>query len=246
MNSEHLAEHLPFMKAMRQSGLKMLILIVNRTDGDKTVKALRAMHFHIQLTCMAKGTQGSEILAMLGLGSVDRTIVLCISPDNHIQAALPELVETLHLRKPGKGIAFSVPLFGVKLPRSAAVGRQLNEQWLSNMESEMDIMNDNITHSIVLAVINHGYSEELVKVAKDAGATGGTVVNARHAGAEDAVKFFGIYVQVEKEIVAILTKKETKQSIMDAINDAFGPSSPAKGIVLSLPVDQVAGMIDHA
>lgn len=240
MNSDH--PNLSSLDGLSKGGIKMLVTIVNRADGDKTTKFLRERHFHFQFTCMAEGTQGSDILDMLGLDSVDKTVVFCISPGIHINEVLPELIEKLNLKKAGKGIAFTIPLVGFSIPAISPEKQAHLEQWQSNIETEVDKMNDNITHSIILTLINHGHSEELVKAAKAAGATGGTVINARHTGAEDAVKFFGLSVQAEKEMVAILTKRGEKQAIINVINKSFGLNSPARGIVLSLPVDGVFGM----
>jgi hypothetical protein len=56
------------------------------------------------------------------------------------------------------------------------------------------------------------------------------------------VKFFGISVQDEKEIIAILSPRERKAPIMQAVSQAFGISSKAEGIIFSLPVDSVEGL----
>jgi nitrogen regulatory protein PII len=78
--------------------------------------------------------------------------------------------------------------------------------------------------------------------AREAGATGGTVINARGMAHQGPVKFFGVSVQDEKEIIIILTKREKKTSIMQAVSQAYGIASKAEGIVFSLPVDQVMGL----
>ena len=225
-----------------KSGIKMLVTIVNRMDGNKTIRFLQSLHLHLQFSCMAQGTRGAEIMDMLGLDSVDKTVVFCVSLDFHIDEALPLLAERMQLKKAGKGIAFTIPLFDISLPEIPERIRDRSLQWRKDMEDEVVMMNEGITHSIILSVVNKGFSEALMKTAKAAGATGGTVVKARQTGTEDTVKFFGISVQDEKELVAILTKREARQAIVDAINGAYGIESEAGGIVLSLPVDSVVGM----
>jgi len=68
------------------------------------------------------------------------------------------------------------------------------------------------------------------------------VIHARRIGMEDSVKFFGISVQAEKEIVAILAPREIKNDIMKAINQSVGLATQAHGIIFSLPVDNIAGL----
>jgi hypothetical protein len=68
------------------------------------------------------------------------------------------------------------------------------------------------------------------------------VVNARGILHQGPVKFFGISVQDEKEIITILSSRERKAPIMQAVSQAFGISSEAGGIIFSLPVDGVSGL----
>jgi len=69
-----------------------------------------------------------------------------------------------------------------------------------------------------------------------------STLNARGQAHEGAVKFFGVSVQDEKEIILILTSKEKKVPIMRAVCEAHGLNSKAQGIVFSLPVDDVLGL----
>ena len=56
------------------------------------------------------------------------------------------------------------------------------------------------------------------------------------------MKFWGISIQQEREVVLILAKKEDKKAIMQAIHKECGMQSKANGIVLSLPVDGIIGV----
>ena len=103
-------------------------------------------------------------------------------------------------------------------------------------------MANEFSHDLILSIVNQGYSDELMNTARAAGATGGTIINARGQAHEGAVKFFGVSVQDEKEIVIILTSREKKVPIMRAICEAHGMNSKSQGIVFSLPVDDVLGL----
>lgn len=46
---------------------------------------------------------------------------------------------------------------------------------------------------MIMAIVNQGYSEEVMAAAKTAGATGGTVFQSRRVGSEDTIKFGGDY-----------------------------------------------------
>lgn len=238
----------PDPESFKKTGLKMLVVIVSRADGDKAIRFLAKQHFHLQFSLMARGTSGSELLDLLGFGAVDKSVIICIAPEPRVRELFPQVEKSLCLKKAGKGIAFTIPLLGVNMPRFLAEKAgasqkymDLLDDWLANMENEVDKMNESIKHSVILAVVNQGYSEELVEAAKAVGAAGGTVINARRTGAEDIVKFFDMTVQSEKEIVAIVTSREKRQTIMEAIGESFGMNSPAHGVIISVPVDAIAG-----
>lgn len=97
-------------------------------------------------------------------------------------------------------------------------------------------------YQIIVALVNQGYSEEVMAAARPAGAAGGTVLHSRRVGAEEALSQWGFSLQEEKEAVMILAKAESKLAIMQAICDNCGLQSEAQGIVLSLPVDNVVGL----
>jgi hypothetical protein len=79
-------------------------------------------------------------------------------------------------------------------------------------------------------------------VAREAGATGGTVINARGLSHEGPIKFFGVSLQDEREIIIILTKREQKAAIMQAVSQTYGITTEAGGIIFSLPVDRIMGL----
>jgi len=97
-------------------------------------------------------------------------------------------------------------------------------------------------HDLIVSIINNGYCDTFMNTAREAGALGGTILNARGQGHEGAVKFFGISVEDEKEIIIILTNREKKAAIMRAICEAHGLNSDAQGIIFALPVDNVLGL----
>ena len=103
-------------------------------------------------------------------------------------------------------------------------------------------MAEDIRNDLVIAVINVGFSDDLMAVAREAGATGGTVIHARGLAHEGPVKFFGVSVQDEKEIVLVLTSREKKLPIMEAVSRFCGVTSKAEGLIFSLPVDSVMGL----
>ena len=68
------------------------------------------------------------------------------------------------------------------------------------------------------------------------------MIHSRRIGNEEVTSFWGLSVQEEKEIVLILTETENKVALMKNIGEHCGMHSEAQGIVMSLPIDCVAGI----
>lgn len=224
--------------------LNLVVAIINPEDKKKLQDVLKNNDAHIICQFAARGTANSELLDLLGLGTTHK--VVSVSLANKAQAALQirEITKTFRMRVRGNGIVFSIPISGATMPvlrMSGPALEELEQTVEKKVESEVETMKQEAMYELILSIINPGYSEDLMDAARSAGATGGTVFHARQIGTEVA-KVFGITLQEEREIVAILTPKEQKKDIMRAINAAFGLRSEAKGLTICLPINDVAGL----
>ena len=100
---------------------------------------------------------------------------------------------------------------------------------------------DTRTMELIIAICNKGYTEDVMEAARGAGAGGGTILHAKGTGTEYAEKFFGLSLVDEKEIIYIVSKKDKRSAIMQAITDKAGAGSKAHALVFSLPVTDTAG-----
>jgi len=97
------------------------------------------------------------------------------------------------------------------------------------------------TFELIMAIVNRGRAEDVMRSAKRAGATGGTVVYARGTGIHETELNFGVLIQPEKELVLILAEQGQTPPILEAIRQGAGLDRPGQGMCFSLPVDAVAG-----
>ena len=95
---------------------------------------------------------------------------------------------------------------------------------------------------VIFCIVDAGFSDSVMSAARECGARGGTVLNARGTAREDAEKLFNISIQPEKEIVMILVSKDIKDDILHAIYKNVGLNTPAQGIAFSIPVEDVVGL----
>ena len=97
-------------------------------------------------------------------------------------------------------------------------------------------------HEVIFAIVNAGFAEDVMDVAREQGVRGGTILNARGVVKEDAAAFFGITVHADKEILMMVVEKSIRDRVLNAIYKEMGMAKKAKGIAFSMPVSDVAGL----
>ena len=98
-------------------------------------------------------------------------------------------------------------------------------------------------HEVVFAIVNAGYAQEAMDVARDQGVRGGTILNARGVAREKEASFFGITIHPEKEILMMVVEKTIRDKVLTALYQEMGMDKKAQGIVFALPVTDVAGLV---
>lgn len=101
---------------------------------------------------------------------------------------------------------------------------------------------DERLYDMVVAVVGRGFSDYVVSAARDAGATGATIIYGRGTSEEDA-QVMGILLQPEREVVLVLVKHEDRKKIMQAIVNKTSVIEEGRGVCFSMPVSgQVFGI----
>ena len=98
-------------------------------------------------------------------------------------------------------------------------------------------------HEVIFAIVNSGFADDVMDVAREQGVRGGTILNARGVAKEDAAAFFGITIHAEKEILMMVVEKDIRDNVLNAIYKEMGMAKAAQGIAFSLPVSDVAGLV---
>ncbi len=100
-------------------------------------------------------------------------------------------------------------------------------------------------HEVIFAIVNAGFAEDVMDIARDLGVRGGTILNARGVAKEEAAAFFGIALHAEKEILMMVVEKELRDTVLNAIYKEMGMAKKAQGIAFSLPVSDVTGLVQQ-
>jgi len=93
-------------------------------------------------------------------------------------------------------------------------------------------------NTLITFIVNHGDAYDIMDAARKAGARGGTIVNAHGTGKENDVKFFGINLMSEKEMLLIVAENDQVDIILNAIRDLPVFKRPGGGIIYTTEVSR--------
>ena len=95
-----------------------------------------------------------------------------------------------------------------------------------------------MTFKLVLVIVNAGFCDDVMSAAREVGAKGGTIINARGTARQEAESLFNIAVQKDKEVVFIVAAENIVDKLLHNIYQKVGLSTPGQGIALTLDVDE--------
>ena len=211
--------------------VQMMLSIVQQGHGQMYIERLRKMGIPVHYQCAGRGTAPSEILDILGLGTSAKDVVISFAGEKHAR----ELLGNLHSAFLHIGRVHGLIL----LLQTTAVSKLLSimVQTATTETKGGTAMNYNTENSLICISVNLGYTDQVMHVARQSGARGGTVIKARLAGGDTAVETLGVELHQEKELVLILAPSKDAPAIMNAVNRQFGLRKDAQAIIHSLPVE---------
>ncbi|MDR1049331.1 MAG: hypothetical protein LBL51_06200 [Synergistaceae bacterium] len=239
--------------------LSLLIAVSDRGKGEKMAALFRDRETPVKLMTLGKGTANSKTLNYLGLGQTEKTILFSVMSYMDARDVLSQMAWALDLERPGRGIAFMLPLTAACVKKTVKILSAVNirevkdgektgseEVKISEVKSEEggdgNEVDDQFEYALIIVVANRGYNQEVMDAARAAKATGGTIINARGFSFSGEGKFFGVNLQPEKEIIMILAPNERRNDIMEAVAEKAGRETSAGAISFSLPVSDVEGI----
>src|SRR3954462_1732767 len=111
-------------------------------------------------------------------------------------------------------------------------------------------MSDTITYltdaTMITAVVPAGRADDLLKAARDVGASGGIVHQARGTGARELLGLLGIAVEAEREVVNIVVPTDYQELVTNAMFHTGGLDKPGGSLSLPPRVEKVATFIPEA
>ena len=213
--------------------IRLLCLVCERDKSREVLSVFGGQKTFFSGMILGKGTASSKILNYLGLGATEKAVFLSALSAELVGPISKQIDERLHIEKPGHGIVFAAKLHHGCFHTPISFGNRENGE--NDMQKEVE-------NNLIIVILNRGYSDEVMEAAREAGAKGGTILNARGCGSAGMEKFFGITISPEREVILLVVADEVTQKVMNSIAQKTGPESDAGAISFSLPVSDTMGL----
>ena len=215
--------------------LYYVISILDRDKRNRQEKIYKALGLKISMVMMGRGTATHAHLAKHGLTLTEKAVVSTVADRETVSLLFRQTKQKMYIDIPGNGIMVSIPI--------KSVGGTSTLEQLTNQTAENSGKPDmSFEYELIYVILNEGHSDEVMDVARPAGAAGGTVISAKGTGINQTVKLKGLSLADRKEVILIVARADNKADIMRAIIENAGTQTPAGAICFSLPVSQVAGL----
>ena len=97
---------------------------------------------------------------------------------------------------------------------------------------------------LIIAFVEDSITDTVLDAAREAGATGATVItNARGEGLEKSKTFFGLNLETQRDVLLLLVEEHLSRHILEEI-EKFGQfeDKPGSGIAVQIDVEDAVGI----
>jgi nitrogen regulatory protein PII len=98
---------------------------------------------------------------------------------------------------------------------------------------------------LIVAFVEDKSTDAIMEAAREAGATGCTVINnARGEGLETSKTFFGLTLSSQRDVILLLVEKHLSRHILEHIGDVGEfDKKPGTGIAVMIDVEDAVGVV---
>ncbi len=211
-----------------------LLSIVERDKGKKLIKKLEEMNIKVNFQCVGMGTAPTEMMDIFGIGTRDKDIVISLGLEEAVKDMMANFGTVFESHSKFGGLMIILKVNAANRILTEILGFNNDK----SLEKGNGSMKNEHHNNLIFISVNDGYSDEVMQVARKAGATGGTVMRGRLGNLEQFADIGKTDVDGEREILLILAPKATSAKIMEDVNKEFGITSDANGIIVALPTEK--------
>lgn len=197
--------------------MKYLRIITKRSNGSMFMKKLSSYKAKAISSFLAEGSAKDHILEAFSIDKEKKEIVSALVDDSTVKDLLDSLSDKFD--KKNTSIFFTTPL---------------------DLKGEI-----NMEYEALYVIVERSNADKVIDIAQENGAKGATVVHGRGSGIQKKSLFLNMTIEPEKDIVLMLVKKEKAEEIKKALYESLKLKEEKNGILFSLPVSDVRGLVDQ-
>jgi len=216
------------------SDFELLFVIVHHGLGTKILRFARAEGIFGGTIFYGQGTAKNFWLELFELFQSKKEIIMMVAEKGIANRFLDLLNKQLQLEKHNHGIAFTMPV------TNFTGGKHEQDIDYEITEGEGKKM-----YNAIFAIVRKGDAEKAVEAAQQAGAQGGTIINARGAGRNETSRVFLMDIEPEKEILIIISKTDAADAIVKAISEELELDEPGNGIIFVQEINKTYGLYEE-
>lgn len=208
----------------------VMTLILNEHQTKHFMHIIKEKNLYDGIMLLAKGTVKNSFLNLIGLKNQNMTIIDVLIPKDKSKEIIDYTSEKLKLNEKDHGIAY---LTSPKLAgHGQAEGKILKDMGAKKMFKKLTV------------IVNRGMADDVMDIARESGAKGGTVLHGRGTGSEKATKLFGIEVEPEKELVLIVIPSEIEERVVSNLYEKLEMQNAGNGILFVEDITDVRGIVN--
>jgi len=98
---------------------------------------------------------------------------------------------------------------------------------------------------LIIAFVEDSKTDDIMEAAREAGATGCTVIsNARGEGIKESKTFFGLTLATQRDVVLLLVEQHLSRHILEHIGEVGEfDAKPGTGIAVLIDVEDAVGVL---
>lgn len=218
----------------------LLAFVVPYGMARKIVKHALKNKSQKSTVLLAEGSVRGAMLNFFGITETEKELILMAGTDTVLDSLALSIEDHFKifetLKRSHSGIAFKVPLeFLYTRGKTYTNLDRLTVPAATEEKMENE-------KSAIFTVVNKGMANEVIDASLEAGARGGTILNARGSGSIQKKHVFNIDIEPEKEVILTIVEKEKLEKVIDAIKKSAEVETDGLGILFVVPLSAAFGI----
>lgn len=211
------------------SEFNVMTLIISEHQANLFIDIIKEKNLYDGIVFLAKGTVKNSFLNLIGLKNQKMRLIDVLIERDKSKEIIDYTAEKLKLNEPNHGIAYLTSRRMVK-----------DEKGESNA---LNTIGEKTMFKKITVIVNRGMADDVMDVARESGARGGTILHGKGTGTKNAAKLFGMEVEPEKELVLIIVPTEIEEKVVKNLYDNLEMQNSGNGILFVEDITDVRGIV---